>query len=1549
MQSTDSIAHAVSARFADRPTLESVIRQQLATALGERYPTLTLDLSRTRLARPQRRSWLLQPFMPVVHDALASGVPLDFKDVGSLAWYLSDEPPKRLKLPGLTSEKLDMQVIATLIGEIPQTLSIALQNALAAYWDAGHWRWLADVLKDTLRVAALRQAELDQTARETLDQVLTNPEREDRLTLHGDRAVYAYGLQATLKGAARSVSLLGPDLLLARALNGKTSVLLCSPQTGIETFASVDVLIQAVGQRLGRQYQVEDILLQRYEIDGDLFEHQASLILNHQLEDLGNLSLPTGQPFRVWQTLYNDITDPGRFFRDAPAAPALATLRTHLPAWLQSASADDQAAYRRYTLALATAKQRAAGRTVLSDIDDIRTYTVNALLQALQGDAVTFANHAPTPPSVAALHPDDLLLTFSVAAGYPGTAGIIRHERVSLTELAIDNLSSRPSASVTLANRQGLPLPAWLTADYLMGTGGLVERVDIGQHYPRLLETRLLGDSPEARQREALFAAQQAVQLPLLALELSLKQQAGLSPQGARLVAAVMEPAAADQQVDQNPVVIRHLALLQMPGAQPDPVSAMYLIEARDTALGPHVLYRPLYAETLQEFASREALFEAIAEPGPLQDSVLTWLSDTARPIYANGGFREPHYVRFGQGDEFSTLGTPTPATLSADGINDELQQCLVTGRLMTYLFSDHARALVQQADRASVSNSESRWQVLREGSSLLFGNLLLPLLRGPAMLTGWLLGLMASLGQDIPALAATDPHARELATVDLLLNLGLLLLEAAPVVVPTPAPLAAGLREQALPSALTPWVAEQWPQPAAPSIREGAVLLAGALAQKHSTVLDFGFAQARQRLTPAQRSRLATFKAPRPSPLPQPVLNGPRRGLYGVENRWYALANGEWLQVSLEPQGETRVVMPGDAEVYGPYLRSDAHGVWSVDTRLHLRGGMPTKRIAADRQRRAQRIRELQDNYERFVQGQADQQKRIDIILGVMTRTAEDPRFSEAQAADSRQRFDTALQEQTRDYQQQLDSLKERNELNIPLPPHSVAGLLENMVNNARKHVVVAEKDRGALYRSHAHFMAKAPRLAEAVLGDFAAYQEFVRSLIAINERSIHWLELRDRYLDELFKLGDDGSDHYRRLTLDRPPEISALAVKDLLMRNFELMTHKHPGHPLVTVMIDILEPLQEHLRTHSELNELEVTAEERINVLESLVEHYGRGLDSLQGVGIVNIDELDGEYFAKLVKLVEGLYQEAAKQLASEIKPAAQPAPRPSRRPPIVAGKVQKKVIRTAKKGTFIGEVKPVGTLETVELRSQLTGEVFGTYSQRGEQWIEFKDATPPRSPGVPRSLSLVKGEARKLLGMLEEHLQRGEQYKKVSRHPQEVQEVLLHESVRYDKLATELHLAIQAQPAEARAPADLALENDMRQAAVRLNERGQALRIQLSLELPPTHGNLEYLIEQKRAHMALLGERIQLRGERRDFVQEYAVNDAGGYPLWYAHFHYPAADTPKAHYTAAHLKTREQRKVSYYSQLARAQSPQAVVDVHRGLLGKALAERWFLPLAP
>lgn len=106
-------------------------------------------------------------------------------------------------------------------------------------------------------------------------------------------------------------------------------------------------------------------------------------------------------------------------------------------------------------------------------------------------------------------------------------------------------------------------------------------------------------------------------------------------------------------------MVIRHLALVRKPLAVPDVVANMYIIESESGQAGPHILYRPLYAEALQQFSSRQSLLEAIASPGALQSSVLAWLSDSARSIYDNGGFQQPHYVRFGLGTEFGPLEVP--------------------------------------------------------------------------------------------------------------------------------------------------------------------------------------------------------------------------------------------------------------------------------------------------------------------------------------------------------------------------------------------------------------------------------------------------------------------------------------------------------------------------------------------------------------------------------------------------------------------------------------------------------------------------------------------------------------------------------------------------------------------------------------------------------------------------------------------------------------------------------------------------------------------------
>ncbi|MBD4522806.1 hypothetical protein GUG74_00070, partial [Xanthomonas citri pv. citri] len=83
-------------------------------------------------------------------------------------------------------------------------------------------------------------------------------------------------------------------------------------------------------------------------------------------------------------------------------------------------------------------------------------------------------------------------------------------------------------------------------------------------------------------------------------------------------------------------------------GAVADEVCNIFVIGAQDTAVGPFVLYRPLARLPLMEFPTWSQLRDAIAKAGELQDDVLPWMSERGRRIYANGGFDQPHTVRFG-------------------------------------------------------------------------------------------------------------------------------------------------------------------------------------------------------------------------------------------------------------------------------------------------------------------------------------------------------------------------------------------------------------------------------------------------------------------------------------------------------------------------------------------------------------------------------------------------------------------------------------------------------------------------------------------------------------------------------------------------------------------------------------------------------------------------------------------------------------------------------------------------------------------------------------
>ncbi|SDU92938.1 dermonecrotic toxin domain-containing protein [Pseudomonas mucidolens] len=1553
--SSSALALSVGLQFASRPTFEQVAQHMLEQAIKEIYPALTFDLSTTQLATPNAgsRGWRREPFMHRVFDYLAQGTPVDFRVADRRPCFLSENVndlwgqfypqlmPPPLKSAG---EYLDMELIEKRLLELPWSVPIGFEDALTRYWNAdigtdshnsiSRWRWLSDVLKNLLHIRGLQQPGLTDQAREALNQIVQWPAREQRLQHNSQAPVYAYSLTYTLaQGPTRTV-LPGNEILLVHTSKSTTIFLLCSPGSAVQSFESLEACNRHMGKLIASRYVVDTVTCQRNEISGDAFDTQAAMLLEQQLADLKAIQLPSRIGRQDLHALYKELSDPARFLLDAPRpTPEMsARLKPLLPEWLKAASVVDQTKFQRYSLALASAKKRRQGRTFLSDIQDIKTFTQDALLKHMQ------QTNDSSPTRVSASHylPNDVELTFIVAAGYPGTTGIIEKKIMSLTELAINNLVARPGGHLTLSHRLGLTLPAWLTPDFITRKDGLIEQVDIGTTYPRYLQQKLFDDLPQAREHQQMFAEQVPAQLSLEALKQVLNNENGMTRQGLGLIDALLEPDAEGQQVSGRPVVIRHLALLRKPEARPDPVTNMFIIEPQDAETGPHLLYRPFYTPSLQQFATRQALLEAIVEPGELQNSVLTWLPDTARSVYANGGFREPHIVRFLSGDEFSLPEIPAPATLAINGVNDELLQFLHNGKLQQYLYGSTARALVAQADRDSVSNSESRWAVFIEGGSLLLGTLMLaPFLPGSIVAATWLWSLIASASHDIPALASDDPLTRELATVDLLLNLSML---AIPLLAATAvhAPLPKTLKQHAMSPPAPRVIPEQWPVPKTPDILEGPVALPGEHPDATGMSLDFSFASARHRLTPEQHARLLSLQVPRPASLPEPLENGIFRGLYVIGDKWHALVEDHLYQVSPQSDGSATIVDSLDPARSGPVLQSNPHGNWTVDLRLRLRGGMPPKRVKDLRLRKAQRRVELLDAMYKLDAQKTDYKKALNIARHLLAQSEKEKRsdFTDRQRTRIREKFYELLQTHTGTVVKVLDTLPEHAELGIETVPEIISSMMEWVIERADEavHILMIEL----------HILLENVELGETVIDTKKD------KVCDIYDRVTYWHELRDRYLEQLLNLDAAA---FERQTEDKPwHESNALTTKANQLNVLWYMAIEDFDFGLDDNLRSILESLREQLRSHSDLRRYDLTPAEQLEILTSLSEQYGNSLDALQGMKTLYVDEIDEAYFDRLLRLVEGLYQDALQKLAAEVKPEPQPRKRPPRQPKTAAGRPQKKVIKTRKNGVLIGDLKPASEnfpIEVVELRSEADDKLLARYSRHGDVW-DIVEEVRPAPPPKTRSLDVVKGDVRKLLGQLEKHLGNAESYKKRCRFPQEIEEILNNEANRFGKLSEEFERALTASQTP-RTQADQTLIEQMSEAISQLKTKGSALRTELSLHLPPTDGNLQYLFDKKLIQVARLGERIALKGVRKDFLEEYAINDRNGSPLWYAHFHYATANTPKADYSVAHLKTKEQRKEHYHSQLAKADNPYAVVDVHRGLLGKALAQRWFLPLAP
>lgn len=1548
------IARAVGVQFMHHPTLISVVGQWLDRGIKQAYPTLDFDLVTTKLAVPNALGgWDLRFLLNVALDHLGNGTSLDFSTRDTRDHFLTNSAPTPLAPTGSDAPAVDMSVIEQVIRELPSIVPIAFQQALIAYWDQSaddastRWRWLSELLRGNLINTAIAPS-FAKPARGVLQQVTDYPDRLDRLAALKAKAVHVYVMETMLTRAGASFTLLSPDLLVVNA----SLVLLCSLAGDVMSFASQDEFDRYWASKIDGAFVADQIAWKRYEPNGNVFDVQAAAVLNQQLQDLAAIPLPSHQGLHKLEQQYDAVSDPTLLF--VTPTPAKVPMAAQLPDWLKSASDTQRLAYRTHLLELAAAKAQAQGLSFLDGVSDIRTFAASALHAQMLIDQ----------PIAPGYNPDELELTFAVATGYPGGAGIIQRKTLSLTDLALSNLVGKPKGPMTIGHTGGQLIQDWTTPDYLTD---LVLRVDIGKTYPEYLKRLLLSDSDETLQRQRLFGEQLRAQLPLRALELAIQGQQGFTVQGYRYVAALMQLSDAERVVEDRHIVIRSLALLRKPGAQSDKVDNMFVIEAQDLQPGPVILYRPLYPQLLTQYANREALLAAMALPGALQDSVLMWLSEPARVVYANGGFNEPHIIRFGMGSEFDRLETPVPATLAADEGSEELLQHLRNGRLLPYLFGEHARALVDLADRESVSNAESRWALLLEGGGLLLNTLLLPLLQGSAMSIVWLLLLTQSLNQDIPALQSSDPVTRELAWVDLLSSLSLALLHVTRGTPPSKPLIAAGPGDAAL--VLTPVRRPAGSLPSGARLAASSVALPDVPIAEGRTVFDFAFSNALNHLSTSQRAYVEGFKVPRPAHLPMPIMTGPLQGLYRLDEGLHALIGHDLYRIG---QASSRVFIVDalDSSRTGPWLKSDGGGRWTLDLAPKLRGGAPGDQIKAQQEKNRKAKRQMKAEHVRL---ELETAREAD----VMTSRFEDVKAQRDLYLSARKKLRNwwtlldqntderkvaFLKKQHEDEQAHCQTLLHTFSLALEAFVAQAGRLIETrrVLIKAIKPITAAletsdfEKARSNEYGAisatqlliHNLHLALAMDSSFSPKGESAgeiaqridanapartpeAYQDLISRLVEMNQREQQLLE--DTYALEA-TLNEQAQDSSRGLGESRafiqslPTQEMAdpfnVALNNLnLLRTLSIDNLALTDAPAVQHFYQLLNEQNLRLATSSHIalrTYAHFSASERKAVLATLINQYARLASASDALHELDPALSRPVYQARFLERLNQARQSAESELAALVReeegiavPTRAPSLRASRRS-------SHRAFKTQRRGTLIGDARATQSAEQVvimEILDPFNQQAVASFVEHPSEgvWKELVVASPGRPTSVPpqRSLANLKRAADQLTAQKQDirrsiHFQMKKLQDPTRREhvdPRDWEVMLTQQANKLNAIIQEIEAAHADKLGVA------ALLGEYSSEVASLLEEGRDYRSTGYKAQRPSQENVDYLWTHRKVDINLVHRRQPTASG--DYVAEFSVREKHQpHVLWYAHFHYADTEVADDAYRVAHLKLAHQR---------------------------------------
>ncbi|NHW98266.1 hypothetical protein [Pseudomonas koreensis] len=1509
------------------PDLRDVAAVLLREHLRKLYPALDLEPSITMIGTPQ---W------SIVDEQIVAGNPTYQALTEILAAQVVQGTPT-LYIEGehfLTQQPISepavhlpvrVDEIASLLNLLAPVMLTAFQEQQLAYWNSAddstgpRWHALSDTLREIWNVDQVQGwSESDCAMARALYRTADLAGRKADDPNQSSACLIAIDLiDGTTVKHLNEVSM----AVLIGTQQGKTVILAHSLLKGYQKFDSLDQLGKSLPAHVGNLQPYQQLNWRLLEPSGSIFDYQACALVSIQIDVIGSLDFSDhvpGSRDKPRSTATPQVDTPVK-----QAGPSLRWYHDALPDWLNAASLPDLNNYSRHLKDLAALNSQNAGKSYLDGILPLSEYALSEM-NALH--ALSIREHAGTQRDETeletALESIRLRVKSPVIWGTFTVPGKIETSDFSVADLALQNLIAVPVGNKSLYSTRGKSLPDWLTVSYLES---LVTRADIGTTYPALIKSQLVDTTPASAGRQTLFAQHLRIQLPLLALQSKIRGKAGIDARGYRYVVAVLEADSNNRVVEDQTIVMRPLAFVPQRRTDDshDEVTNMFVIGPEDPSAGPCLLYRPMLDQPLTQYPSPSNLLYAIQQSASLRNSVLAWLPDSVRSDYAN-------YVFPG------TL--PSPWVVTEFLVDAEKMRVMsgpislgrktVEGDLPSALFKANASALVELADRQSVSNAESRWASFKQAGWTLF-NAVLPFLGRTLGVATWIWQVMEQLQALKEASEQNDSSAQWAAFTDVLLNLGM----AITLHIAARSPQRLAHETDAVDIAAKP-------EPTTPNV----ILHQLEKSAPHETSnlqQTLNISGAANRTPASLRTVLSRFRIQRPQGLSRSDAGaGRHRHLYRHGDKWYAPVGADWFQVAVDENATVVIIDSQNPAHTGPALIGNLRGEWFIDTRMRLRGGGSTglTRLAeTQRQIEAEKLRTRLTAFESrkaLAQGELEQARQA--MNAATAETAADKRHVFLQALETqRDAYTRALSDlkalhvfsPTADYQQRsLGYLKAQLEL-------THAGVREALT-------VFTPKLRSTL--NNLERQAEQPQLRQIAE---------TRQMLELNQDMIKRLEQIQVRLEQLKEFERDG---LRLIQLTRKA-LPAYSIDDLkalqvtLARNVCL-----PEHSVATAadawlsldrIVDTADIAVQALR--DTLEERSVSRlDERIDCLNDLIEQFNVLDERLADFKSAFAESVQEAPLANLRQQLEQFNRSARHNLVLLLEERDTLRSRPAL--PVQPPRPKKKFIRTRYNGVLIGEPRLTAQgLETdlVDIKSPLTDKVISTFHQKTPGvWVErVGNALPTPTPALETSLN--KGQ-NLLDGLPAFTLRMDELMKQAGRSAVGIEYLFHQHALQLEHVSAAIEQALTDSNAT---------ESGQRSAAVlnkALSDAVDSLYLQAKTAMSgmtraqsPTPSGVAWLQANDTIRIAKTVSRRRLTGGKALYLDEYSITDQTTRKvLWYAHFLYSTSWVPDKAFLSARLKTPAERQLGFEADSTRGLSRAERLAYYRSMIGVEQARQLF-----